>query len=198
MIPEYILKAAKEYQKVHGGSEALFDAFIAGHKATRQPKAKDIVLTPEQDRMFDECWKAYGKKGNKGKSKEVWSKIPLTSLPIILTHIKIYVSSRQRCFQKDFERYLKEKVYTTNIVTNEGVLYDSEKDKFPDEYRPTTDGIFQLWNPERNCLILNNGYIDQLNDGYTDDTRPDGARVAWSMYEWVWSSQTKQWIKQND
>ena len=66
------------------------------------------------------------------------------------------------------------------------------------EYHPTTDGIFQFWNPERNCLILNNGYIDQLNDGYTDDTRPDGAKVAWSMYEWVWSSQTKQWIKQNE
>ena len=169
MIPEYILKAAKEYQKVHGGSEAL----------------------------FDECWKAYGKKGNKGKSKEVWSKIPLTSLPIILTHIKIYVSSRQRCFQKDFERYLKEKVYTTNIVTNEGVLYDSEKDIFPDEYRPTTDGIFQFWNSERKCLMFN-GYIDQLNDGYDKDNRPDGAKVAWGMYEWIWSSQTKEWIKQND
>ena len=197
MIPEYILKAAKEYRDSHGGSEALFDAFIAGHKATRQPKTKDIVLSPEQNRLFEECWDAYGKKGNKGKAKECWSKIPLTSLPLILTHIKIYVSSRQRGFQKDFERYLKEKVYTTNIVTNAGVLYDSEKDSVPDEYRPTTDGIFQYWNAKRKCLMFN-GYIDQLNDGYTDDNRPDGAKVAWSMYEWVWSRQNKQWIKQND
>lgn len=75
---------------------------------------------------------------------------------------------------------------------------DEQQVENDNEYHPMTDGIFQLWNPERNCLILNNGYIDQLNDGYTDDTRPDGAKVAWSMYEWVWSSQTKQWIKQND
>lgn len=65
------------------------------------------------------------------------------------------------------------------------------------EYRPITDGIYQYWNEKRKCLMFN-GYIDQLNDGYTDDTRPDGAKVAWSMYEWIWSSQKKQWIKQND
>ena len=65
------------------------------------------------------------------------------------------------------------------------------------EYHPLTDSIFQYWNDERKCLMFN-GYIDQLNDGYTDDNRPDGAKVAWSMYEWIWSSQTKQWIKQND
>ena len=66
------------------------------------------------------------------------------------------------------------------------------------EYHPATDGIFQFWDDERKCLMLNNGYIDQLNDGYTSDNRPDGAKVAWGMYEWVWSSRTKEWIKQNE
>lgn len=65
------------------------------------------------------------------------------------------------------------------------------------EYHPTTDGVFQFWNEERGCLMFN-GYIDQLNDGYTKDNRPDGAKVAWSMYEWIWSSRTKEWIKQNE
>lgn len=64
-------------------------------------------------------------------------------------------------------------------------------------YRPITDGIYQYWNEKRQCLMFN-GYIDQLNDGYTKDNRPDGAKVAWQMYEWIWSSRIKEWIKQND
>lgn len=72
---------------------------------------------------------------------------------------------------------------------------DEQQVEDDNEYHPTTDGIFQFWNEERCCLMFN-GYIDQLNDGYTKDNRPDGAKVAWNMYEWIWSSQTKQWVKQ--
>jgi hypothetical protein len=34
-----------------------------------------------------------------------------------------------------------------------------------------------------------------LDDGYTADNRPDGAKVKWQMYSWIWNSITKEWIK---
>lgn len=193
-IPEYIIKAAKEYSS---GNDALFDAFIAGFKATRQPKAKHITLTCEQQSLFEQSWKCYGMKGNMAKAKKVWAGIPITSLPVILSHIKAYVGSREKKYTKDFERYLNDKEYHKIVFDGSRVVFDPRQFDIASEYRPMTDGIFQYWNNERQCLMFN-GYIDQLNDGYTDDTRPDGAKVAWSMYEWIWSSRTKQWIKQND
>ena len=115
----------------------------------------------------------------------------------VLPHVKAYVGSRDLQFQRDFERYLRDKTFEEVIIKGNDTIYDPDKFDKTNEYHPTTDGIFQYWNDERKCLMFN-GYIDQLNDGYTDDTRPDGAKVAWSMYEWIWSSRTKQWIKQND
>ena len=198
-IPEYILKAADEYCKSLTGvkKELAYNAFIAGHKATRQPKAKNVSLSDEQEALFKECWEAYKSKGNKSKAKLEWSKLSEGETAMVLPHIKVYVASRDTCYLKDFERYLRDKVFATVIVKGNDTIYNPEQFANIEEYRPTTDGIFQYWNPDRKCLMFN-GYIDQLNDGYTKDNRPDGAKVAWSMYEWIWSSRTKEWIKQND
>lgn len=64
----------------------------------------------------------------------------------------------------------------------------------PEEYHPLTDDIFQTWNEERKCLRFN-GDLAHLNDGYTDDNRPDGAMVSWGMYSWKWNKAKKQWIE---
>ena len=146
---------------------------------------------------FEVCWKAYNRKGSKKKSLEQWQKLTDEERLKVLPHVKAYVGSRDLQFQKDFERYLRDKTFEEVIIKGNDTIYDPDKFDKTNEYHPTTDGIFQYWNDERQCLMFN-GYIDQLNDGYTDDTRPDGAKVAWSMYEWIWSSRTKQWIKQND
>ena len=146
---------------------------------------------------FEVCWKAYNRKGSKKKSLEQWQKLTDEERLKVLPHVKAYVGSRDLQFQRDFERYLRDKTFEEVIIKGNDTIYDPDKFDKTNEYHPTTDGIFQYWNDERQCLMFN-GYIDQLNDGYTDDTRPDGAKVAWSMYEWIWSSRTKQWIKQND
>lgn len=198
-IPEYILKAADEYCKSLTGvkKELAYNAFIAGHKATRQPKSKSVEMSEWQEQLFEDCWEAYKNKGNKAKAKVEFSKLSESETKQILPHLKVYVANRDRCYLKDFERYLRDKVFTTVIVKGNDTIYNPEQFANIEEYRPTTDGIFQYWNPDRKCLMFN-GYIDQLNDGYTKDNRPDGAKVVWSMYEWIWSSRTKEWIKQND
>ena len=172
----------------------------------RKTKAKQAVYatpdatpnaTPEQTDLFDICWKAYNRKGSKKKSLEQWEKLTDEEQAKVLPHVKAYVGSRDLQFQRDFERYLRDKTFEEVIIKGNDTIYDPDKIDKKTEYHPLTDSIFQYWNDERKCLMFN-GYIDQLNDGYTDDNRPDGAKVAWSMYEWIWSSQTKQWIKQND
>lgn len=193
-IPEYILKAAKEYC---GDNQALFNAFIAGYKATRQPKAKHISLSTEQESLFERGWELYGRKGSKALSKKVWITIPVSRLPLILDHIKAYVASRERRYTKDFERYLRDEEYCKIVFNGNIVAFDPRHFDDGNEYHPHTDGIFQVWDSKRGCLLFN-GFIEQLNDGYTSDNRPDGATVAWQMYKWKWSSHSKKWVSQND
>ena len=158
-------------------------------------KKKKEKIKKEKDEKFEECWLAYNRKGSKSKSLEYWNKLSDEEKSLVLPHIKVYVSSRERVYQKDFERYLRDKIFKTIIVKGNDTIYDPEQFTDTKEYRPITDGIFQVWNAERKCLLFN-GFVDQLNDGYTSDNRPNGAKIANGMYEWVWSSQTKQWVKQ--
>ena len=158
-------------------------------------KKKKEKIKKEKDEKFEECWLAYNRKGSKAKSLEYWNKLSDEEKSLVLPHIKVYASSRERVYQKDFERYLRDKIFKTIIVKGNDTIYDPEQFTDTKEYRPITDGIFQVWNADRKCLLFN-GFVDQLNDGYTSDNRPDGAKIASGLYEWIWSSQTKEWVKQ--
>ena len=206
-IPKYILKAADEYVDLHtkrhndlfGGidsqtCEMVRKAFLAGYEATKQGKSSDVVMDANQEQMFDDSWKAYGKKGNKAMAKRQWVSIPASSYPVILGHIKAYVGSREKRFTKDFERYLKEKEYTKIVFQGNQPIFDPFQYDKAEEYHPLTDGVFQWWDENEKCLHFN-GQIDMLDDGYTADNRPNGAKVKWQMYSWIWNSTTKEWIK---
>lgn len=177
----------------HNILDTVVDIKVDTKKEKKENKEKDNISFAD----FEVCWKAYNRKGSKKKSLEQWQKLTDEERLRVLPHVKAYVGSRDLQFQRDFERYLRDKTFEEVIIKGNDTIFDPDKFDKATEYHPTTDGIFQFWNDNRKCLMFN-GYIDQLNDGYTDDTRPDGAKVAWSMYEWIWSSQKKQWIKQND
>ena len=164
-------------------------------EVVEEKKKKEKNNKKEKDEKFGECWLAYNRKGSKAKSLEYWRKLSDEEKELVLPHIKVYVSSRERVYQKDFERYLRDKVFKTIIVKGNDTIYDPDRFSNREEYRPVTDGIFLVWNAERKCLLFNCP-IDQLNDGYTSDTRPDGAKVSSGLYEWIWSNQTKEWVKQ--
>lgn len=128
MIPDYILKAAREYRDKHGGDQSLEDAFIAGHKATRNPTKKSVTLTSEQETEFNECWAAYREKGCKAKAMLEWQKLSDKEIAIIRSHIEAYVETRDRIYQKDFERYLKDKVFLSVIFKGNQVFYDPKEE----------------------------------------------------------------------
>ena len=53
-----------------------------------------------------------------------WQKLSMFDVRNILPHIKAYVESRDRIYQKDFERYLRDKVFLTAVFKGNEVIYD--------------------------------------------------------------------------
>ena len=151
--------------------------------------------------LFEQCWIAYKRKGSKKKSLEYWKKLTDVEKQNVMPHIKAYVSTRELQYQKDFERYLRDKTFTTIVFLKNKVIYDptrlDKKDKANEVYMPLTDGALS-WNEYYNCYMYV-GYWDgkHIPDGYDDDTRPDGASVTLNNGRGtlVWSVITKTWNK---
>lgn len=163
----------------------------------------DYLRQPQDKRKddFEECWLAYRRKGSKKKSLEYWNKLKDTEKDLVLPHIKAYVSSRELQYQKDFERYLRDKVFTTIVFSNNKVVYDPTKfekgEKVSEVYMPTCDGALS-WNDYYSCFMYV-GYWDgrHISDGYDDDNRPNGATITLNngRGKITWNAETKTWDK---
>jgi hypothetical protein len=171
-----------------------FDQMAAIVDYLRKPADKNTDL-------FEECWKAYRRKGNKKKSKEYWNKLKDTEMERVLPHIKAYVSSRDVNYQKDFERYLRDKVFDTVVFNGNNILFDPTKigkgETASEVYMPICEGGL-TWNEYYKCYMYI-GFWDGsfIPDGYTEDNRPNGASVTLNNGRGtiVWDSETKTWNK---
>lgn len=150
--------------------------------------------------LFEECWVAYKRKGSKKKSLEYWKKLSEREKGGVLAHIKAYVSSREIQYQKDFERYLRDKVFKTVVYADNKVVYDPEKKKKgkAETYMPICDGAL-CWSEMLGCYIYL-GYWDRnepIADGYDDESRPDGALIRLNNGRGTitWDCETKKWNK---
>lgn len=83
----------------------------------------------KKDELFEKCWEAYKRKGSKKKSKEYWVKLSDKEKEKVMPHICAYVSSREVCYQKDFERYIRDKTFLTVVFSNNNVIYDPSDEK---------------------------------------------------------------------
>ena len=81
---------------------------------------------------FEECWKLYRRKGSKKKSLEQWQKLNEQEREQVANHIQAYVESVSDVkFQKDFERYLRDKCFL-NVVYKDGkTIFDAETPNEP-------------------------------------------------------------------
>ena len=155
----------------------------------------------KKDALFEECWVAYRRKGSKKKAFEYWKKLSDVEKQNVMPHIKAYVSTRELQFQKDFERYLRDKIFTTVVFANNMVIYDPTKlgkgETVNEVYMPTCDGALS-WNDYYSSFIFV-GYWDGVHipDGYTDETRPNGATIMLNNGRGniTWNKNTKQWEK---
>ena len=155
-----------------------------------------LRTSDKKDKLFEECWIAYRRKGSKKKAKEYWQKLKDNEKNSVLSHINAYASSRELQFQKDFERYLRDKIFTTVVYQGSKMVYD------PTQYDNTayTPQGRSIWFDENTKTYWSddNFYYRVISDGYTDDNRPDGATIILNNARGtiVWSKEKKQWIKQ--
>lgn len=101
-------------------------------------KKKNVV-----DELFEQCWLTYRRKGSKKKSLEQWKKLSDEEKEQTSKHIPAYVESVSDIrYQKDFERYLRDKVFN-NVVYKDGkTLFDVEEaDKSSNDTKIVFNGI---------------------------------------------------------
>lgn len=78
----------------------------------------------KKDELFEECWVAYRRKGSKKKAKDQWRKLKDSEKESVMQHLKTYVSSREINYQKDFERYLRDRTFKDIIYKGADVIFD--------------------------------------------------------------------------
>lgn len=100
---------------------------IMRRKLTNEKKVE--VIEEHDKTMFLSCWIAYRRKGSKKKSYEQWLKLTEEEQYKAQEHIKAYVESVSDIkYQKDFERYLRDKCFL-NVVYKDGrTLFDCENE----------------------------------------------------------------------
>lgn len=144
---------------------------------------------------YEDDFALYGRKGSKKKGYERWMSLSDEDKEKMRSHIPYYLQSNERQYLKDFEGYINQRLFESPVYRGSELLFDPIQMEIPSVYAPKTDGVFQWWDDKEKCLHFN-GYIDMVDDGYTADNRPDGAKLKWQMYTWIWSASKKEWIKQ--
>lgn len=150
----------------------------------------------KKDDLFEKCWLEYRRKGSKKKAKEYWLKLSDDEKQMVLPHIKAYISTRELTYQKDFERYLRDKIFATIVFQKNMVVYDPTKKTKTDKYIPQESPSL-FWNEYYGCYMYIGFWNGDISDGYSDDDRPNGAKVTLNNGRGVvtWNSETKTWNK---
>lgn len=157
-------------------------------------KQEDKKIT--KDDLFEECWKAYRRKGVKKPAKAQWQKLTDKEKELVLPHIKAYVSTREVQYQKDFERYLRDRLFKEVVYGNNKIVYDPLK-ATSKEYMPSGHNVYY---DELRCFYYYTGFYMRSNDimdGYTDEERPDCAKLCLNNARGViqWNADKKEWVK---
>lgn len=160
-------------------------------------KEKEKNTKKEKEELFEQCWIAYNRKGSKKKAKEYWHKLTDKEMDCVAQHIKVYVATREKNYQKDFERYLRDKTFNDVIIQGNNVMFDPNKEN-DNTYHPITGGAL-MWNDYYKCYLYTGWYFDgdKMYDGYDDDKRPDGAQIVLNNGRGTltWNKEQQKWIK---
>jgi len=191
-------KITPPVQNVDEGSEKNAPNNNIDNTKWKKDKEESLSKSVSDVELFEKCWITYRRKGKKGKSLPYWKKLTESEKQMVLPHIKAYVTSRELQFQQDFERYLRDKTFTTIVFSKNKVIYDptrlDKKDKANEVYMPLTDGALS-WSDNLNCYVYVGMYYGHVFDGYTDDNRPNDAKVMLGNGGGfiVWNAATKKW-----
>ena len=83
-----------------------------------------------KDEGFESAWLLYRRKGSKKQSLAQWSRLSEEEREAVKGHIPAYVESVSDIkYQKDFERYLRDKCFNDVVYKNNKVLFDANDAK---------------------------------------------------------------------
>lgn len=166
------------------------DIYNIEKKDNNKENIKRKKETPKDDN-FEKCWEAYRRKGSKKKAREYWNKLSDEEKALVLPHVKVYASTREVKFQKDFERYLRDKIFNEVVYNGNTMMYDPQM-FIGDEYRPAGINIFE--KDGKNWTFAYS--LKMIDDGYTDEDRPDGAELTLHNDRGTirWKAAQRRWV----
>lgn len=87
-----------------------------------------------RDEWFEKMWLLYERKGVKKVSRAYWDKMNDQERAMAEKHIPFYNQSRERMYRKDFERYLRDRVFENPVYDKKGdLIYDPDKGERKDD-----------------------------------------------------------------
>lgn len=189
------IKNALPVQNFDGGSAIIAPNNTIYNTKEKKDKDKSLSKKTTKDELFETCWLAYRRKGKKGKAYLYWKKLTDVEKQSVLPHIKAYVQAKELQYQQDFERYLRDKTFQSTVISRNSVIYDPTR-LLSNEYTPICEGALN-WNDYYNTYIYVGMFYGHVSDGYTDDNRPNGAKIMLGNGGGfiVWNSETKIWDK---
>lgn len=97
------------------------------------PKPEKKSKEKAKDDSFEDAWLQYRRKGSKKKAAEQWAKLSDEERATAMKHIVVYVGNRDLQYQKDFERYLRDKCFNDVLYGKNTILFDpSQSDDKPE------------------------------------------------------------------
>lgn len=130
---ERFFEVAKDHYIRYKDIELAFieaGKFISHYKeayalATEEEQKEDKPK-PTKDEDFEFAWLLYRRKGSKKKSLEQWVKLTDEEKETAKGHIPAYIESVSDVkYQKDFERYLRDKCFNNVVYKNNRIVYDA-------------------------------------------------------------------------
>ena len=158
---------------------------------------KEKELKEKQNKLFEECWVAYRRKGVKAKAKTYWNKLKESEKNMVLRHVNAYIATRDIQFQQAFERYLRDKTFLSVVFKNNSVIYDPQ---IYDNSTYTPNGRTIWYDENTKAYWTTDPFYDGfISDGYDDENRPDGAKLILNNARGsiTWSREQRKW-KRNE
>jgi hypothetical protein len=106
----------------------------------------------DMDGCFEDLWLMYERKGSKAKARKEFEKLAPSDIATMRLHIPAYLESRpERQYRLDFERYIKNKAFTSVVYSKSNVmLFDPEAS----DTSATTE-ILPEHNEENTTITIN-------------------------------------------
>lgn len=111
-------------------AQKFIDSYREAYEQATEEIAKEEKPKISKDEGFESAWLLYRRKGSKKKALEQWSRLTDEERETAKGHIPAYIESVSDIkYQKDFERYLRDKCFNDVVYKNNKILFDVDEAK---------------------------------------------------------------------